>query len=191
MDGGAILERDVLMCYVFLILADVSVIYLAYLFVYALVGLQGGIYVGVRGNRLVFVVIPDDVTYALGVDGEAGCKVNGIERAVRTILADVSFVCRQRGIHACVRKGGIGICSTDNIKKGFLISTYGDAGIESSKIPGAVRLVFTDILVFKRFQFVLNPLVGLQGGIYVGVRGHRLVFVVVADNIVYALGVDG
>ena len=122
------------MCYVFLILANVSVIYLAELFIYALVGLQSGVDVSIGGNRLVFVIVADDVTYALGVDGQAGCKVNGIERAV--------------------------------------------------------RLVLTDVLIFKRVQFILNSLVGLQGGVDIGIRRHRLVFVVVADNIAYAFGVD-
>ena len=122
------------MCYVFLILADVFVIYLAELFVYALVGLQGRIYVSVRGNRLVFVIVADDIADTFAVDGQAGHEVNGIE--------------------------------------------------------GAVRLVLTYIFVFKRFQFILNSLVGLQGGVDIGIRRHRLVFVVVADNIAYAFGVD-
>ena len=122
------------MCYVFLILADVSVIYLAELFVNSLVGLQSGVDVSIGGNRLVFVIVADNIVYTLAVDGQAGHEVNGIERAV--------------------------------------------------------RLVLTDVLVFKRVQFILNSLVGLQGGVDIGIRRHRLVFVVVADNIAYAFGVD-
>ena len=144
------------MCYVFFILADVSVIYLAELFVYALVGLQSGVDVSIGGNRLVFVIVADDIANTLAVDGQAGCKVNGIERAVRLIFANIPFIGYKRGIYACVRGGGIGICSTDNVKKGFFIDTYGDAGIEARKIPSAIGLILTYIFVFKRGDYCID-----------------------------------
>ena len=90
MDGDALLERDVLVGGVYLVLAQVLVIEpVRDGFLDTLVGLQGGVYVGIRGDRLVFVVVADDVAYALGVDGQAGREVNRVQRAVGLVFADI------------------------------------------------------------------------------------------------------